>query len=697
MEVNGSDQRFGAILEDRVSFELRLMVMFMPPEDVVVLPPTYWLESDATVRVILRNAAFFEQGFAKFLMNERTFEDFRQKKNYRYRKLIHIARFKKGYAGRRRDPLIGLPITILGKSFAAGHDTLSAFKRTGVKILRSVFSRQEDIDYFLDGLETTQSDVFIWESVVEELRAADVDVGRAARAGLRAEMDRTYYGAYASAGFLIPGGSEINHMIVIPSEWSKWCRLDRLRLVTRYSGLESWMHSSTAQQLQEVKLWPEWRRFAATVRNWGETGRDLDALLDYLQTTKDLQHIGKETRKMSVSTDRSMASKEETIIADIAFLSVNGVKSLDAKAMAASLQAMSDIVRLRTSRTRDSKIFATITGCIVLSSDRNAESFVSILADIYVACRKVGVDLNIGIHRGVVPLVRDVDGTITPISPEINKAARLAYTDRKRIETPEGGNASVMASLEFADFAAQSGHASETHDGWLLPINRAHCAVRVSGKRDETFDVLVAPHDRFPKVEGEAGELESAEVELLGGCLLIAYDLPKFSDGDQSRVTSRFFDVSRVVRQRLAESSNQSELIMSPGGDGAILIVTGMSLSEAYNFANDVHDKLNVLDRLRTEDAGTSVRVGVHYAGVAVYLDGTGTKRGTGAALFIADDLANDEKGREEDVVVFSSIFKSVAAHGDESLFRERFRVLTPLMSSTGIQVERFVRKEKSD
>ena len=669
------------------------MVMFMAPEDVVVMPPTYWLESDESVRVILRNAAFFENGLVKFLMNDRTFDDFRLKKDFRYRRLMHIARFRKGYAGRKRNPLVGLPTTVLAKSFAAGHDTLSAFRRTGSKILRSVFYLQEDIDYFLDSLEITQNDVFIWESVVEELRAADVDVGRAERAGLRAEMDRTYYGAYAAAGFLIPGDSEINHMILIPREWSKWCRVDRLRLVIRFLGLENWLCASTAQQLQEVKFWPEWRRVAARVRACVENGEDVETLLDYLQTTKDLQHIGKEAMKKSVRGSENVLPREETVIADIAFISVNGIKSQDTRAMAALLQALSDIVSDRTAHSRDIWTFATMTGCIVLSKDESAEAFVSLLADIYAACSRIGLDLSIGFHRGVVPLLRDVDGSVTPISPEINKAARLAFASRQKVDTPHDGNSAVLASLEFADFASQNGHASEKVDGWLVPRGRAHWARKVSGKRDETFEVLIAPLDRFQRINSGPDALDVSEVQLVGGCLLIAYDLPKFSDGDQSRVTSRFFDVSRVVRQRLSETNKGSELIMSPGGDGAILIVTGMTLAEAYNFANDIHDKLDVLDRLRTGDAGTSVRVGVHYAGIAVYTDRTGIKRGTGAALFIADDLANDEMGKNENAVVFSSIFKGIAAHGDDDLFGERFRMLGPLVSSTGIVVERFVKK----
>lgn len=692
-EMNGADIRLGAQLANRISYEIRLIFLFMEIDDLIVMPPTYWLESDITVQVLLSHSALIEQGYIKFLMNEKTFEDFRQKKSHRYRKLMHITRFKAGYGVSRRDPLRGIATTVLSKNFSAGRDTFDTFRMIGSRVLRSVLSRQEDIDYFLEKLEHTQRDVFIWESMIEELKAADIDVGKAENAGLRAIMDETYYKTYAAAGFIIPSGSEINHLILTPDNWSQWCRLDKLRLVVRLLGLESWLHTTTDELLCEMKILPEWRHIAAQVRKLTAEGQRPEPLIEMLDGTSELELIGKEMQRMAKSSKGGSSPPEDEIIGSIAFFAVSELTLKDTRIMASTLQKLANTVRDASVDFPELLAFPTLSGYIALLPDKASQNFVDFVSRIYLECQKAGVDLNVGIHRGIVPLLHDIDGSITPISPEVNQCARLAYAKRDEISAPENSEISVIASVEFGDFAAQGGQVNSSDDKWLFPSERAKWSAKAKGKRNELFDILVAPKSRFTVDDSASVLVHTNEIEIIGGCLLIAYDLPKFSDGDQSRVDSRFFDVSRIVTQQLRRTSEHSEMLLSPGGDGGIIMISGMTLENAYNFANGIHEKLGVLDRLRTKDAGSAVRVGVHYSGIAVYTDANGVRRGIGTSLFVADALANDEKGRQEESVVYSNEFKKIASHGDNQLFEENFKQLDSIKTETGFVVDRFAKK----
>ena len=190
-EMNGAHLRFGDAIEDILSVELRLILLFMDSEQTIVMPPTYWLESDVSVRVLLRNVAMIEKGYVRFLMNEGTFEDFRQKKSYRYRQLMHVFRFQHGYGTRGRTALQGVPARVVGKTFSAGKDTFEDFRQNGSGVLHRVLPSGRDVEYFLEKLEDTQRDVFIWESMVEELLSANIDIKKAESAGLRNIMDST--------------------------------------------------------------------------------------------------------------------------------------------------------------------------------------------------------------------------------------------------------------------------------------------------------------------------------------------------------------------------------------------------------------------------------------------------------------------------------------------------------------------------
>jgi len=669
------------------------MFLFMDSEQMIVMPPTYWLESDVSVSVLIRNVAMIETGYVRFLMNERSFEEFRDKKGYRYRKLMHIVRFRHGYDKKGRSPLQGVPARVIAKTFSAGKDTFESFRLNGSRVLRSVFSSQSEIDYFLEKLAGTQKDVFIWESMIEELLSDDLDVGKAESAGLRTIMDSTYYHTYLAAGFTIPSGSELDHRLMIARPEAGWCRLDKLRLVCRLLGLEPWLHNAQSDLICDMKNLIEWRNFAALTRTSVSSGENVEKIVANQVDTAQFKKILKEVGRMGKSKPAGMHSKEETIVGNFVFFSINGLKFQETRVAAGWLKMLADVSKGVANEFPGYRVFPTLTGCIGVLKDGASANFVDLVFATLSRCQALGVELRAGIHRGVVPLLTDLDGSITPISPGINKCARIAHADRSKLSAEGHANSAVLASIEFADHAASGGMVSRTDDEWLFPDARKTWITQVDGKRNEKFDVVVAPQSRYTHSEGQEQSSEDISITNLDGCLLLAYDLPSFSEGDQTRLSSRFYDVARIVSKNLEQLGRPIDLLHSPGGDGGVLIISNLGQEAAFSLALNVNQDLDILNNLRTEDAATSVRVGMHYSGVSTFIDAHGVNRGTGAGVFIADELANDKVGRDTTEVVYSGSFKDAASRGDDAHFDRHFEWIEELETSSGFKITRFIRK----
>lgn len=286
------------------------------------------------------------------------------------------------------------------------------------------------------------------------------------------------------------------------------------------------------------------------------------------------------------------------------------------------------------------RVLSSVTGAILVIRDNTLPKALhdpSLLPAWLTAIDAAGLSVRAGVAHSQVEDVVDADDTINVVGRSINIAARLATSE---------DNPGLLYEKSYVDRAAEVVRSKH----FLHPSN--HRYLTVMGKRDERFTCVADPTVKA-RAANDVPELPDTTAE---GVVLLAYDLPGFSDGYLRTLASRFRDVSREVR-KLRERSRiptGAKVAFSPGGDGGVLSINGIAPHDALQIALELAGKLTDASETRSKDASTWARIGVHYGQTYVYPNAEGIQRPTGHALFAADALTGDKAARRWDSIVVS-------------------------------------------
>jgi class 3 adenylate cyclase len=350
------------------------------------------------------------------------------------------------------------------------------------------------------------------------------------------------------------------------------------------------------------------------------------------------------------------------------FVSIGDLTRMPGPEVVDALSALHRLLRVPLAALPGSRALSSVTGGIILVPDtlnaevHKAELLPAWLSDLDAA----GLAVRAGVARGLVEWVVDADGTVNATGRCINIAARLAASNK---------NPGVLYDQSYVGPA--SGNVRRSH--FLYPGKQQ--PISVEGKRDEVFTAIADPdfHTRAETSVPEGPDAPSVNA------VLIAYDLPGFSEGDLRTLASRFRGVTAEI-QRLREQHTLppgAKVAFSPGGDGGVLSITGIAPERALSLATDLAGKLTDADETRSASASVRARIGVHYGPVQSYDNAEGVARPTGHALFEADGLAGDAEARSWDAIVVSNTL--VEGPG------ARWQEIGPLRTSLGKQLRRFV------
>jgi class 3 adenylate cyclase len=367
--------------------------------------------------------------------------------------------------------------------------------------------------------------------------------------------------------------------------------------------------------------------------------------------------------------------------ATAAFLSIAALKSMDGPEVQAALSTLHRELRssLAPLALPDVRILSSLTGAIVLVPDglnRNVHE-PDLLPAWLRAAGAAGLAVRAGVARGMVETIEDADGTLNAIGRCLNVAARLATSDENPGALYEEPYAAHVQSMLL-----------RTH--FLHPKKRV--AVQVKGKRAEVFTCFADP-DAAPR---PTSDVRCDTLPPFVNAVLIAYDLPDFSDGDLRTLASRFRAVVREV-QRLREEHSLPDgagISFSPGGDGGVLSLTQVPPARAFGLASDLALLLEAAGTTQSPDAPVRARLGVHYGQVLPYENAEGVARPTGLALFDADGLAGDAEARRYDAIVVSGALIESAADGARKLEASRFQEIAPFVTPHETTIRRFVPRD---
>lgn len=359
--------------------------------------------------------------------------------------------------------------------------------------------------------------------------------------------------------------------------------------------------------------------------------------------------------------------------ASVVFVELQGIRSNALAPYAAeALAALQQLSREAKGSNRNLSVHSTLSGALAVVQDGNGDvrGFVD---SIMSATSDKGLSIRVAVTHGDVERVTDIDKTVNYISPIINRAARIAVA-------PE--NPGVLLDDTYWRHAVD--HLRDVPLGDPLEIH---------GKRSEIFccksypgtPLQIMTPARFPQLT-YADAIDA---------IFLAYDLPRFSDGDRWMLIRRSAEMADQVWRSLTADIQQ--FYYSPGGDGGVIVIpagerAGLLTKEtAYQRAVAFHEGLVKQGRALLEDASVRCRVGVHYGQVRLYGVG-GRPRPTGAHLFAADMLANDEVARQVDGVVVSEAILEALEGGCKADQDTKFRELDGVETPVG-RIRRFIRR----
>jgi len=282
----------------------------------------------------------------------------------------------------------------------------------------------------------------------------------------------------------------------------------------------------------------------------------------------------------------------------------------------------------------------------------------------------------VGIAFGDVTAQLDVDGSSNLIGEVVNTAARVA-------NAPENEGWLFEADYVTHYEAIHTFHGKEV------------CA---TGKHEGEVFSCRGPA-KLPSIPDSIAveKLVDPEIDPCHGGVLLAYDLPGFSKGEQGQLVKRFRGVETAFSSLRAEGSlrESTSRYFAPGGDGGTYALS-VNKVQGLKIAERLVELLNAESFGRDESISTTVRVGVHYSSIPLFLDANNVIRPAGLPCFVAEEISGDtiakathKGGSAQSLAVFTEAMLSPYSNQERSnLYYE-----LPATSGLARKIARFARK----
>lgn len=400
-----------------------------------------------------------------------------------------------------------------------------------------------------------------------------------------------------------------------------------------------------------------------------------------MRVTADCDRYKKRDTVTPSKTKRLKPTPYHTYSGTVIFVLVLGLKDMSPETAYSCLVRLHSVVGKSplTNLLGTSWIGTTATGLFIAIPD---ESFLrphDYLSSLYDEVARRGVPIRSGVSWGPFLCFTDIDDRVNFVGRTINIAARLAYSPH---------NPGCLIHSAYLDYAKGF---SSFKDSRVL-ANRP--SVTVLGKKHDGagFRCCTLTHEDLSVLNSVISKpaLKKPSDPPHSAGIVLAYDLPQFSEGDESQIRKRvrsLVDTLRSLKENNLSAKN-AEMYFCPGGDGGLLVLTGVR-QEALALSKQLAQQLVVESEYKERPISVDARLGVHYGAVTLYVDAAGRVRPTGSSCFIAEDLIADEASRNAGLV-FSYALKDVISHGSEAFLRSEFEELPMLTSGPADGVLRY-------
>jgi hypothetical protein len=370
----------------------------------------------------------------------------------------------------------------------------------------------------------------------------------------------------------------------------------------------------------------------------------------------------------------------------VVFVAVHMIKELDQAIAyrclveANKIAGESDLV----TETGPAWVNPTISGLFFLVPDEKrlvVHKFVKQLTTLFAAR---GIAVRIGIAHGPFICVEDADKNLNFAGRAINTAARLTYAKE---------NVGCLIDKNYQEHVA----------GFVLGPEESLARFEerfVPGKsHDAGFACRSLSKTDWPFLDAvDSKKVPNHEPSRHTSGLILAYDLPQFSAGDDSQIDKRvrsLVDAFRGFKQNRLPS--EANMFFSPGGDGGVVVLENVR-EDAYGIALGLARAFLVESEYKEGVISVEARIGINYGVVPLYHDLRDVVRPTGLECFIADELTSDEQGKKAGLV-FSEPLKNVISEGSQRTLENDFHELPLLKTGPAANTRRFAHKisDKAD
>jgi hypothetical protein len=269
-------------LQQSAHRELRLLLLAIPPEGAVVLPPTYYCESPICREVLFSHVEAIEQRYIRLVTEYVDLAEYFEQKQQRYEKASHFAHYDDAYFHPTYPPISILPFQKTPKQSSVGRRALDLWDTSLNDPEVAIHAPRVLLDELCKRVLDTERPAFLWENVAEHLESLGVGPAAVSAQQIRALKNRAYLTAYTLNGISVPHGSSIVTDLVVPSIASSayhllaWQRiLEAVDMLNQVCGMD-------VQQFLQAKARPEVARVVARIRTYLSRGKPTDWILSIL-------------------------------------------------------------------------------------------------------------------------------------------------------------------------------------------------------------------------------------------------------------------------------------------------------------------------------------------------------------------------------------------------------------------------------
>jgi hypothetical protein len=284
LEISGSLRNNKSLRDvtESLSSELKMLVLAIPPEGTIVIPPTYYFESTLCQELMRTHAQFIDHGFVKLLIDYPDLYDYLEVKRERYSKAAHFQRYETAYYGGTDHGVQDLNFQITGKRQSVGRGSLKLWNRIILDRAEAIGYSREKIDEFRKRVVETEGIAFLHENVAEHMDATGITNRDAKLLRVRETKSCNYLISYVGQGICVPEGSTLVSDLLIPSVSRQKYNLHAWSRVYEFAGLLNKIRSSTPAEIIRIKMNPDVAMILATIRQQFFEGKSSDLIIGNL-------------------------------------------------------------------------------------------------------------------------------------------------------------------------------------------------------------------------------------------------------------------------------------------------------------------------------------------------------------------------------------------------------------------------------